>query len=110
MLSEFDRLVKQRKDLKAWWELGSTIAQYDNKFHSLRVDVQTPSLITFCGQQYAGARNYHDAPKFFEKAVMAEMGEHANEIVRAAYNKEIARLDNLIAAHKEAVLKELEVA
>ena len=108
MLSEFDRLVKQRQELKAWWSLSSTIAQYDNKFHSLRVDVQVPSLITFCGQQYAGARNYHDAPKFFEKAVVAEMGEHAKEIVRAAYLKEIARLDNLIDSHREAVLKELE--
>lgn len=108
MLSEFDKLVKQRQSLKDWWSLGSIMAAYDRNYHILRVDIQTPSMIAFCGQQYAGARNYHDAPAFFFEAVRVALQSAAGKLTEAAYHSEIARLDAAIEKHKAAVLKELE--
>lgn len=110
MLSEFDQLVNQRKQLKQWWELGGTEAAYDRKFHSLRVDVQKPSMVAFCGQQYAGAKNYHDAPTFFVESVRKEMQEEAKRLVGLAYQKELARLDAAIEKHRAAVLEQLASA
>jgi|688.fasta_scaffold392944_3 hypothetical protein len=107
MLREFDELVRQRTELKQWWELGSTQAEYDRKLHSLRVDVRKPSMVTFCGQQYAGAKNYHDAPAFFVEAVRKEMQEEAKRLVGLAYQKELARLDAAIEKHRDAVLEQL---
>lgn len=107
MFSEFDKLVKQRAALKAWWQLGETICGWGGKRHVLRVDVMKPSMVAYCGQAYAGAKNYHDAPEFFIEALRKELSAHANEIAKAAYEKEIARLDGLIETHRAAVLKEL---
>lgn len=107
MLSEFDELVRKRQALKDWWALGETHAEYSRGFHSLRVDVCKPSLVTFCGQQYAGAKNYHDAPSFFAESVRKEMQAEAERITRQAYEKEIARLDSEIEKHRAAVLEQL---
>lgn len=107
MLTEFDSLVKQRQQLKSWWSLGSTIAQYDRKCHSLRVDVMKPTMVAYCGQAYAGAKNYHDAPDFFFEAINKEIQSRIKEITKDAYEKEIARLDGLIEKHRASVLSEL---
>ena len=107
MLREFDELVRQRRELKQWWELGSTQAEYDRRLHLLRVDAQKPSMVAFCGQQYAGAKNYHDAPAFFVEAVRKEMQEEAKRLVGLAYQKELARLDAAIEKHRAAVLEQL---
>ena len=107
MLSEFDELVKKRKQLKAWWELGSTIATYDRKVHSLRVDVMKPSMVAMCGQAYAGAKNYHDAPEFFVESVRCAIERHIGDITEEAYQSSLARLDELIEKHRAALLNEL---
>lgn len=108
MLSEFDKLVKQRKELKEWWALKSTVAAHDHRFHTLRVIVQQPSGLSFCGQQYAGAQNYHAAPAFFRAAVAREIQDAAAGLVARAYNTEITRLDAEIEKHRAAVLAELK--
>lgn len=110
MLSEFDELVRKRKALKEWWALGSTIAEYDRKVHTLRVDVQKPSMVSYCGQQYAGAKNYHDAPSFFVDSIRREMQSEANRIAKQAYENEIARLDAEIEKQRAAVLEQLASA
>lgn len=107
MLSEFDKLVKQRAELKAWWSLGTTIAEYDSKYHSLRVDVAKPTMVTFCGQAYAGAKSYHDAPAGVADIVRREIEKSIKTITADAVAAEIARLDAAIEKHREAVLKEL---
>lgn len=108
MLCEFDKLIKQRKELKEWWALHRTIAAYSQCFHVLRVDVPKPSTLCFCGQQYAGGQNYHDAPAFFRDAVAREMQGAAADLVESAYNTEIDRLDAEIEKHRAAVLAELK--
>lgn len=110
MLSEFDELVRKRQALKSWWALGETIAKYDGSVHALRVDVKKPSMVAYCGQEYAGARNYHDAPAFFVDSVRQEMQSEATRIARQAYEKEMAKLDAAIEKQRAAVLKQLASA
>jgi hypothetical protein len=109
-MAHFDLLVQQRKELKAWMALGETIAAYDRQKHSLRVDVAKPTMVAFCGQAYAGARNYHDAPAFFVEALRAEMQARACGIVRETAEKELARIDAKIEAMRADVLAQLSVA
>jgi len=110
MLQEFDLLVRQRKALKEWWNLGVNVATYRNRYHTLRVDVQKPEMVAFCGQQYAGAQNYHDAPPFFVEAIRQEIAEQSPRIVEQTYEKELARLDAEIEKHRAAVLQQLAAA
>jgi hypothetical protein len=110
MLEDFDKLVRQRSELMDWWKLGQTIAKYDGKYHVLRVDLQNPSLVAFCGQQYAGAKNYHDAPKSFFTAIRLECDKQINQIVKKAYENEIAILNAAIEKMKTEVLEQLEVS
>lgn len=107
MLQEFDDLVKKKQALKDWWSLSETVAEYDRSVHSLRVDVQKPSMVAYCGQQYAGAKNYHDAPAFFVESVRREMQGESKRIAKQAYEKEIARLDAEIEKHRQMVLEQL---
>ena len=107
MLSDFDRLVQQRSALRSWWKLKTTICGWGDGPHVLRVDLVTPTMVAFCGQAYAGAKNYHEAPEGFAGAVRKQMDVHAKAIVEAAYTSEIERLDGLIEQHRAAVLKEL---
>lgn len=110
MLIEFDELVRKRKELNEWWALGETVAKYDGGVHELRVDVQKPSKVSYCGQQYAGAQNYHDAPAFFLDALRQEMQSDAKRLTRLAYDKEIAKLNAEIEKHRAAVLEQLASA
>ena len=110
MIARFDELVKQRKQLAEWWKLKTTMAAYDRTHHSLRVDVSKPSLISFCGQQYAGAKNYHDAPSFFFEDVRKEFQDNAAAITEAAYHRKMRWFDAEIAALRRQVEAELEAA
>lgn len=107
MLKEFDELVKQRRELKEWWMLGSKLAGYDKEFHKLRVDIGVPSMVAFCGQASAGAKNYHDAPKFFLQAIRIEMEKQSRQMVKEAYDREFERLSLEIENLKSEVLKQL---
>lgn len=107
MLTEFDKLVQQRAELERWWKLGETIAQKDNSYHVLRVDICKPSLVTYCGQAYSGAQNYHDAPAWFAECVRVEMQNRAKEIATAAYKAKLAQLNEEISKHRTAVEAEL---
>ncbi|QDV78034.1 hypothetical protein [Botrimarina mediterranea] len=106
MLSEFDELVARRKQLKAWWSLRNK-QTYNGGGHELRVDTARPTLVSLCGQAYAGARNYHDAPEFFVVALAQEMQANACRLAKVAYENEMARLDASIESHRESVLAEL---
>jgi len=110
MLEDFDKLVRQRSELMNWWKLGQTIAKYDGKYHTLRVDLQNPSLVAFCGQQYAGAKNYHDAPPFLFTAIRLECDKQINQIVKKAYENEVARLSAEIENMKAEVVEQLKMS
>ena len=103
-MEEFDAILKQRKELKEWWALGATEAKYDGRVHELRVNVQVPN-IAFCGQSYAGAKDYHEAPQFFLGSVANEMREDASRIISLAYEKELARLNEEIKKYRSQILK-----
>ena len=109
MLQEFDELVKRRQQLQAWWEMGSKHVGWGDGRYVLRVDVVSPSMVAFCGQEYAGARNYHDAPDWFRGCVCAEMQKEAKKLAQQAYVNEIDRLDTEIEKLKEAVLQQLNL-
>lgn len=108
MLADFDRLVQKRQELKAWWSLRSTFAFYDQKPHVLRVDIGNPTMVAYCGQAYAGAKNYHDAPEWFKTHVKEQMESVIDEVTCNAYEEAIACLDAAIEKYRDQVLKELE--
>lgn len=108
MLNKFDELVKAKQELQAWWKLGETVAQYNNGLHELRVDFPRPTMVSFCGQQYAGAKNYHDAPSFFRNAIQRAAQKHARDLAKEAYDDEIERLNAGIRKCREDVLNQLE--
>lgn len=108
-LSRFDQLVQQRNALKAWASLGDTVAKYDGKRHVLRVDANL-SMVAYCGQEYAGAQNYHKAPEFFVAALSAMLSNHAESTMRSAVAVEIERLDAEIEEMRDAVMRELNAA
>lgn len=107
MLSEFDELVRKRQALKAWWANQEKIDCIGCTPYALRVDVCRPSMVAYCGQEYSGAKNYHDAPKFFIESVRLEMQSEAKKIVRQAYEKEMAKLNAQIENYRAAVLAQL---
>lgn len=107
MLSEFDSLVKKKRELQEWWKLGSTIAKYNNATYKLHGYVNSIHSLDFCGQKYAGDNNYHESPKFFLDSVIKEINDNLNTLVKSAYEKEIARLDAEIEKHRQAVLEVL---
>ena len=106
MKSEFDELVDRRSRLIAWWKLAKTSC-YDSGCHVLRVDVQNPTMVAYCGQQYSGAKNYHDAPAFFVEAITKQIKAASNGLAKKAYDAEIDRLTGLIEQHKNQILAEL---
>lgn len=107
MKSEFDELVDRRSRLIAWRNLSKTSC-YDAGCHVLRVDIQNPTMVAYCGQQYSGAKNYHDAPAFFAEAITKQIKAAINDLTKKAYDAEIERLTGLIEQHKKAILAELD--
>ena len=108
MLTEFDKAVKDLRALDAWWSMGSKLATYDQQNYRLRVDVARPTMVAYCGQQSAGAKNYHDAPGFFIDAVRVEIASGISAITFHAYERERARLVAEIEKHRAAVLSALD--
>ena len=108
MLSDFDRLVQERNALEAWWKLGSKHVGYGSGLYELRVDTLPPPLVAYCGQETAGGRNYHDAPKFFIEVLRKEIAKHVKSICKDAYKNHLAQLNAEILKLKESVLSELE--
>lgn len=107
MMAKFDELVEKRRQLKLWWSLRDTVADYENKKHTLRVDLMKPTMVAFCGQQYAGAKNYHDAPEWFKDHVKEQMETVIDEVTCKAYEEAIECLDDAIDGYREQVLQEL---
>ena len=110
MLSEFDTLVKKRAELQRWWKLGTTVAEYNRSYHSLRVDMSAPTMVAYCGQAYAGARNYHEAPPWFAECIQKELNARAKEVATAAYEKALVSLNEQIEKHRAAVISELSAS
>lgn len=107
MMAKFDELVEKRRRLKEWWSLRETVADYEKKKHTLRVDLMKPTMVAYCGQQYAGAKNYHDAPEWFRDHVKEQMESVIDEVTCKAYEEAVAFLDAAIDGYREQVLQEL---
>lgn len=104
MLTEFDKAVKALREIDAWWSLRSKLATYDQQNYRLRIDVAAPTMVAYCGQQSAGAKNYHDAPEWFVGAVRAEISRDVHAIAFRAYERERERLVGEIKNLRESVL------
>lgn len=110
MLEEFDKLVEKRDQLRQWWLLGETVAKYDRKKFQLRVDIEKPLMVSFCGQMSQGSQNYHDAPKFFFEAIRKRISESIEDLTREVYEAELERLNGLIEDNRSAVMAQLNQA
>lgn len=80
-------------ELVRWMKLGSTKPGYGNSpTHVLRCDIGITGTFSYCGQAYAGANNYHDAPAWFKGAVVKALEAYVQKAVKEAYESEVARL------------------
>lgn len=108
MLERFDKLTAQRSHLKAWWENRENVDCVSGGRYKLRVDVQKPTMVAYCGQEYSGAKNYHDCPGFFVEAVRKELQACANKMASSAYEAEMLRLQKLIDECRDSVMSHFQ--
>lgn len=108
MLEKFDKLTAQRAHLKAWWENRERVDYGSGRRYTLRVDVQKPTMVAYCGQRYSGAKNYHDCPEFFVEAVRKELQAYANKMASSAYEAEMLRLQKLIDECRDSVMSHFQ--
>lgn len=106
-MEKFDKLVKQRSELQSWWSMQNMVDSQDGSHYSLRVDFTKPSMVAFCGQAYAGSKNYHDAPAFFVDEIVKVVASKKSEITSQAYHNVINQLNAEIASLRESVMDEL---
>lgn len=106
-MENFDKATTQRRRLKAWWAMKDLLAAYDKSNYVLRIDFSKPSMVAFCGQQFAGDRNYHDAPEFFRDEIVSVLNSMSYDIAQKAYNSAILKLDKEIASLKAYVTSEI---
>ena len=108
MMQEFDALVKKRSELVAWWEMRNQIAAYDKKTHSLTTRFAPhPGALNFCGQQYAGAKNYHESPAWFVTCFLEEVERRKYEIAGAAVERALNDINEKILKMSSAIMAEL---
>lgn len=98
------------RELVNWRALGHTVAQYDQKHHALRMDLAVSNTFAYCGQQYEGSKNYHDAPKWFTGEVLSELQKDVESAVERAYQRVTSDLRAKVAAELEATRKLVEEA
>jgi len=96
------------RELVNWRALGRTIADYDQTCHTLRMDLCVSNTFAYCGQQYAGSKNYHDAPKWFTDEVLAELKKDVEAAVERAYQRVTAGLRDKVSSELDATQKLVE--
>jgi hypothetical protein len=109
-LTELDQLVRDRSSVLAWLKNASKVDSQSCTNYSLRLDVNSV-LAMYCGQAYAGAKNYHDAPGELNKEIAAEIQRNRHTLVTAAAKSLVARYEERIRALKaeaEKVFAECE--
>ena len=108
MMQEFDALVQKRSELIDWWEMRNVIAAYDRNLHTLITRFAAhPESLCFYGQQYAGAKNYHESPKWFVNCFLDEVERRKYEIAVAAVERALTDINERIGKLRSAVMAEL---
>ena len=106
-LSELEKLVAARNELRSWWKYHTLVDSQSRNNYSLRIDINGVQAM-YCGQAYAGASNYHDAPKSFDKALLEHLQLIAKLAAQKVYDEQIEYYDSQIRERKAAIQKELD--
>lgn len=106
MLSEIDELLRKRASLIAWWRLKDRKDSQDGLNYTPHINVS--ASVCFRGQEYAGAKNYHEAPTEFEAAFKKTLETHAMALLETTFNNELARLNEGIRNGRDKINKLLE--
>jgi hypothetical protein len=109
MMQEFDILIKKRSELLKWWGMRNAIARYDNKPYLLVTRFSAhPEALQFCGQQYAGDKNYHECPAWFVDCFLKELENRKYDLAGAAFERAIEEINAKIDKLKKSIMAELE--
>ena len=104
-MQRFDELSKKRRQLMQWAENCDKVDFQSHRRYSLRVDVSTPTLVAFCGQEYCRGNNYHECPPWFRETARAAIAKEAVKIVRQSISDELVRLDAELRSVKAEVMR-----
>lgn len=106
MLMELDRLIKQRKELKKWWEFRHKLATYSGARYELKT-CAVRATVAFCGEDTYKCTKQHDAPPLFVEGLENEIRDTIDNLATAAYYHTLERIDAQIEAQSAAAMKEL---
>lgn len=82
---------RQLQQLRSWRSLRELTDSQSHNPYTLRGDINL-SLLCYCGQAFAGATNYHDAPEFLRDAVRKKLEGFVPNAVELAIAELDARL------------------
>lgn len=109
-LVELDNLIREHQSIISWLSNARMIDSQSRMPYALRVDINGIQAM-YCGQSYAGAKNYHDAPSAINTALVASFNKHRVMLLNDAANTLLVSLNARIASLKasaEAVLSAAE--
>ncbi|PHR55954.1 MAG: hypothetical protein COA43_14645 [Robiginitomaculum sp.] len=87
-MSKFNEWQQTKQQLSAAKSWVSNRLQLDSQDGKLYTKVKLQSVkFEYCGQAYAGANNYHEAPKEFQKYIALAINEMRTEIEDLALKK-----------------------
>lgn len=100
-LVELDKLIRERQELICWLSLAKNRDSQSGSPWVLRVDVNGVQAM-YCGQYYAGAKNYHDAPSGFNSELKDAIDRNRKLLVDDAAKTYLAKLEMRINALRQA--------
>lgn len=101
-ITELDSLIRQRQSVLSWLANAGLTSSQSRSPYSLRVDVNGVQAM-YCGQSYAGANNYHDAPSELNAALTQSIERHRSLLVDDAAKSLLASIETrILALHKQA--------
>ena len=99
-LVELDKLIRERQSILSWLKNAELKDSQSGRRYSLRLDVNGVQAM-YCGQAYAGAKNYHDAPDQLNAAIKEAIERHKDTLVKDASTARLAQLDAAIRSLKK---------
>ena len=105
---ELDNLIRQRQNLISWLSNAKNTDSQSGQPYHLRVDINGVKAM-YCGQAYAGANNYHDAPGELNAAFIKSVEKHRAMLLNDAATALLASINTRIMALK-ALAEEAIVA
>lgn len=107
MLEEIDRLLRARKKLLAWWELFQN-AKGANPEVKAKIAIDESQLEAFFGSNNTITTENMSQSGVLCNAVADYVREHGDVIVKVAYERALAELNEKLAESKVELQKLLE--